>query len=114
MLYPEEEEKVRIYRAATGVVTLTFPEDLPLDLCTKMRVTIAQIKPPAKIVKTLEDDVTIAGQAAVAQYSQEETIKLRPGDALLQARLLLSTGAVRTTELIPVEVIDSIDLEVMT
>lgn len=89
---------MQLTRGTTPTITINVKNDIDLSLVTSIWVYISQ-KNKVLVDKELTD-VTIDAQhkTITVRLEQEDTLKLKAGDALFQLRMLMSdTTALATT-----------------
>lgn len=99
-------------RATTPRHTFTFPDGIDPGACERIRLTYAQGK---RVILTLEGDaLEIDGQDVSHTFTQAEANLFSAASrATAQIRILTDGGDALASDLIPIEISDVLDDEVL-
>lgn len=96
--------------------TPTYTFDIPLDasLIADLRLSFAQ--EGTELVKKTKNDITLEGQKITVRLTQEDTLKFDHGKSTvqIQLRVLTTGGDVMTSDIMNVNVWQSLNEEVLT
>lgn len=104
-----------LYRGTTPTYTITFPENINMELASEVVVSLANSSKVTLYEKT-GDDLTIEGNKVSFLLTQEESLGFPLGYFLLQVNWLYADGSIvrrACTKMVTVQIADNLKDEVM-
>ena len=102
-----------MYKGTTPTLTITFDESVDFSEAEHVVVTFATDYHKV-IAEKSDSELTIADNKIIINFTQEETLSMKPGAMLVQVNILYSDGLRVCSDIGTIHWIDNLKNEVMT